>query len=165
MKAKLTLLLSMIAFVAASFAQQKTDFTKKGAPLPNFYINRTDGGYIIPNLLKKSKPVMIVIFSPQCDHCEFMVDSLRGVRDQFQSTQLVMVAEDRHKDFMDGFMEKTKIKGDALFKNIGTNKGELIAAIYTNKMLPQIVFYDANHKLVKIFDGQYKFADVAKYIK
>ncbi len=66
---------------------------------------------------------------------------------------------------MPAFVARTKTKDDPIFGTIGTNRGELIAAIYTNKILPQIVFYDNYHKLIKIFDGQYLFKDVAKYIK
>lgn len=149
----------------ASFGQQKIDYKKRGAPIPEFYINRTDGGYIIPSQLKKGKPVMIMIFSPECDHCGHMVDSLKMIRKQFKTTQLILVAEERNKKLMEGFIEHEDIKEDALFKNIGTNKGELIAAIYTNKILPQITFYDANHKLVKILDGNYTLEDVKRYVK
>lgn len=146
-------------------AQAAPSFTKKGSPIPNFYINRTDGGYLIPQHLKKGKPVMIMIFSPECDHCGFFVDSLKTIREQFKTTQVVLVAEERHKDKMQGFIDHLKINNDPLFKLVGTNKGELIAAIYTNKILPQLVFYDAQHKLVKIFDGHYTLGDVAKYVK
>ena len=159
------LLLLALTVSISAVAQQKTDYQKKGAPMPNFYVSRMDGGYIIPSLLKKNKPVMIMIFSPQCEHCAYIIDSIKAVRNDIKNTQLVFVAEERNKEYMNGFMETTKIKDDALFKNIGTNKGELIYAIYTNKILPQITFYDASHKLVKIFDGNYHFADVKNYFK
>lgn len=162
---KISSLAFALIWVLTSFAQQQTDYQKKGAPMPNFYVNKTDGGYIIPSQLKKGKPVMIMIFSPQCEHCAYIIDSLKTVRNDVKNTQLIFVAEERNKEYMQGFMEATKIKGDAFFKNIGTNKGELIYAIYTNKILPQITFYDAGHKLVKIFDGNYQFSDVKKYLK
>jgi thiol-disulfide isomerase/thioredoxin len=163
---KQILLLAALLITTNSFAQQTAvNYQKKGAPMPNFYVDRTDGGYLIPSLLKKGKPVMIMIFSPQCEHCAYVIDSIKLSREDFKTTQLIIVAEERNKEFMEGFIEKAQIKGDALFKNIGTNKGELIAAIYTNKILPQLVFYDANHKLVKIFDGNYKFSEVKPYIK
>lgn len=162
---KISFFVFALLFTLSSFAQQKIDYQKKGSPMPNFYVNRMDGGYIISSHLKKGKPVMIMIFSPQCEHCAYIIDSLKTVRDDVKTTQMLFVAEERNKEYMEGFMETTKIKGDAMFRNIGTNKGELIYAIYTNKILPQITFYDANHKLVKIFDGNYQFADVKKYLK
>ena len=169
MKQVLTLM-ALLLCTYWGIAQQKAqpvkvDYTKKGAALPHFYINKTDGGYIIPQLLKKGKPVMILIFSPECDHCGVVLDSIKTIREKFKTTQVILVAEERHKDKMVGFIEKEEIKNDPLFKNIGTNKGELIAAIYTNKILPQIVFYDANHKLVKILDGHYTLADIIPYVK
>ncbi len=162
----LLLLIATICISFNSIAQQKRmSYTSIGAPIPNFVISKTNGGTLATQQLKAGKPVMIMIFSPECDHCEHFVDSMKGIKSKFKTTQLIMVAEERHKAQMPGFIAKTKIKSDPLFSNIGTNRGELIGAIYTNKVLPQIVFYDANHKLVKIFDGQYLLKDVAKYIK
>lgn len=162
---KISFVAFALFFVLNSFAQQKTDYQKKGAPMPNFHISKMDGGYIIPAHLKKGKPVMIMIFSPQCEHCAYVMDSLRNARDLVKTTQMIFVAEERNREYMNAFMEKEKMKGDAFFKNTGTNKGELIFAIYTNKILPQITFYDANHRLVTIFDGNYSFADVKKHLK
>ena len=163
---KILLFLSFLFTVSVSPAQQKVDYTKKGAPMPNFYVNRTDGGYVIPSLLKKGAAVLIMMFSPECEHCAHTIDSLKSIRSLFKTTQILLVAEERHKDLMQGFIEHENLKDDPLFKYIGTNKGELIAAIYTNKILPQLNFYDANHKLVKILDGnEYHLEDVKKYAK
>lgn len=147
-----------------SFAQG-IDYKKQGAPLPPFLIEKTAGGSYKGSQLKAGKPIMIMIFSPECDHCEHMIDSLKTIEDLFKTTQVVLVAEDRNKKFMPGFAKKLNLLEDRLFKTLGTNKGELIAAIYTQKILPQITFYDSRHKLVKIFDGIYTLEELKKYIK
>ena len=164
------LLLTATLFSISGMAQQagaakRMSYTNAGAPIPNFIITKTTGGTLTNEQLTKGKPVMIMIFSPECEHCELSLDSLKTIRNDFKTTQVVLVAEERHKDQMASFVARTKAKDDPVFGTIGTNKGELIAAIYTNKILPQIVFYDNYHKLIKIFDGQYLFKDVAKYVK
>lgn len=161
-------LLLFFGFMVCSgiaFAQQPTEYQKKGAPLPKFIIEKTAGGTFTNANLNPGKPVMVMIFGPECDHCEHMVDSLKNIASMFKNTQLVMVAEDRNKKYMDAFIKKTGIASIPLFKNIGTNKGELIFAIYTYKVLPQITFYDGKHKLVKIFDGNYPLDSVKMFIK
>jgi hypothetical protein len=155
---------TLLLFAVSVTAQQKIDFKKKGSPLPNFYLQRTDGGYLIPGHLKKGKPIMVMIFSPECEHCGHVTDSLKQMRTLFKNTQIVMVAEERNKHLMKGFVEHEALKNDPLFKNIGVDNN-LIIALYTNEILPQLIFYDAHHKLVKIFDGQYKLEEVKPYIK
>ena len=139
-------------------------FTKKGAPIPPFKVEKVDGKFITNADLKDGKPVMIMIFSPECDHCEHMVDSMKMIADKFKTTQLLLVAEDRNKKLMGGFITKTGIGSHPLFQKIGTNKGELIFSIYTYKILPQINFYNSKHLLEKTFDGNYPFDSVKMFI-
>lgn len=140
-------------------------FTKKGAPLPPFRLEKMDGKWLTNANLKVGKPVMVMIFSPECDHCEHMIDSMKAIADQFKTTQLLLVAEDRNRKYMDGFIKKTNIGSIPLFQNIGTNKGELIFSIYTYKILPQVNFYNTKHQLVKTFDGNYPFDSLKLFIK
>lgn len=140
-------------------------FTKKGAPIIPFKLYKMDGTVVTNANLKQGKRVMVMIFSPECDHCEHMVDSFKNISNQFKNTQILLVAEDRNRQYMKGFIEKTKIAGLPLFQNIGTNKGELIFSIYTYKILPQINFYNSKHLLEKTFDGNYPFDSVKMFIR
>lgn len=164
---KNALLLSVFLFVCSflGFAQSQPDFKKIGAPLPPFVIAKTAGGTFSNAQLKAGKPVMLMIFSPQCDHCEHMIDSIKHISYQFKETQLVLVAEDRNKDYMVDFVKKTGILSAPLFKNIGTDKGNLIYYTYTNKILPQVNIYDEKHRLVKTLDGNFPMDSLKMYIK
>lgn len=155
---------ALLLITNVGFAQG-VNYKKVGAPMPTFFVDKTAGGSYNSTQLKKGKPVMIMIFSPECDHCEHMIDSLKQNEALFKTTQVVLVAEDRNKKYMPDFAKKLNLLQDPLFKDVGTNKGELIFAIYTQKILPQITFYDSRHKLVKIFDGIYTLNDIKKYIK
>ncbi|HTO14779.1 MAG TPA: hypothetical protein VLZ83_03370 [Edaphocola sp.] len=146
--------------------QQSINFQKVGAPMPNFIVNKTTGGVFSSQSLVKGKPVMIMIFSPDCDHCGYILDSLKTIKNLFKQTQFVLVAEERNKDKMAAFIKSHKLIQDGIYKAIGTNRGDLIAALYTYKVLPQIIFYDGNHRLIKILDGNtYTLNDIRKYIK
>lgn len=160
------ILLSFLFLLATAtgFSQQSVDYKKKGAPIPNFKLFGVPKGTITQAVIKKNKPVMIMIFSPECEHCALMVDSLKMIHNLFKTTQIVMVAEERHKPLMEDFIKEKGLKNDPLFKNIGTGDN-LIIALYTNDILPQLIFYNTAHKLVKIFDGHYKMEDVKKYVK
>ena len=145
--------------------RQKMDYHKPGAPIPPFVLQKTAGGTFTNTQLKKGKPVMLMIFSPQCDHCEHMIDSLKQMEARFKETQLVLVAEDRNRQLMSGFIEKTGIGGHPLFRNIGTEKGNLIAYIYNYRILPQVNFYNENYKLVHSFSGTAPMDSIRMFIR
>lgn len=165
MKTRILLLLS-IFFAGAVVAQKEVDYKKMGAPLPPFKLELSKTGEAFTNAdLKPGKAVMTMIFSPECDHCEHMVDSLRKLSGMFKNTQLVMIAEVRNKEHMKGFITKTGIGALPLFQNIGVDRSNLIYYIYTQKILPQVNFYDSKFKLVKTFDGNYPLDSVKMFIK
>src|SRR5690606_3881027 len=159
----------MLLITTSVFAQapsgNRIDYKQKGAPIPPFKIDKSYGGTFTNYNLVKGKPVMIMIFSPQCEHCAYVIDSLKKYADQFKVTQFVALAEERHKEHMIPFMQRTKMPAYPLFKNTGTNKGEFIAAVYTQKILPQIIVYDADHKMVQIFDDNFSFDSLKPHLK
>lgn len=164
MKRNILLNLLFLLITATTFSQQKIDFKSAGVMIPNFSINLVPKGTLTPYMLKQNQPVLIMIFSPECEHCAHILDSLKMLRSSFKTTQVILVAEERHKKLMESFVEREHLKDDALFKYVG-NSDNLIGAIYTYKVLPQLVFYDNKFRLVKIFDGNYKMDAVKKYVK
>jgi thiol-disulfide isomerase/thioredoxin len=149
----LCLVLVNVAAAQKKLTPQQPNYKKMGSPLPPFVLEKTAGGTFTNTNLQKGKAVMLMIFSPQCDHCEHMIDSLKNISHMFKNTQLVLVAEDRNKQLMKDFIKKTNIGSHQLFKNVGTERGNLIYYIYDYKILPQVNFYTSNYKLVKTFTG------------
>jgi len=145
--------------------KEQITYRKKGAPIPPFVLQKTSGGVMTNTQLKPGKPVMLMIFHPLCDHCNYVIDSLKKNQPLFKNTQLVMVAEDRNKEYMKGFIDKVGIKDNVLFKNIGTEKGSLIYYLYTYEILPQVNFYDKNYKLVHSFTGKAPFDSLKMFIQ
>lgn len=166
MKYTVLFLLGCCLCLMGAQAQQSADYRKKGSPIPPFRLELTHNGASFTNAnLKPGKPLMLMIFSPECDHCEHMVDSIKANASLFKNTELILVAEARNKEHMKKFIEKTGIKRLPLFQNIGVDQSNLIYHIYTQKILPQINFYDKRQKLVKRFDGNYPLDSVKMFIK
>lgn len=140
--------------------RQRVNYRAVGAPVPPFTIEKWDGTAYTNAALKPNKAVMIVIFSPDCDHCEHAIDSLKGMKDKLANMQLVFVCEAIHKSNVKPFVQKVGMAADKQFANAGIDKGGLIPNIYTNKMLPQIMLYNTKHRLAKIFDGAFTMASV-----
>ncbi len=108
---------------------------------------------------------MLMIFSPQCDHCERMLDTLKGMAGNFKKTQLLLVCEARNKGFLKDFVKKTELAKYPAFGNAGWDGGNLIYDLYTYQLLPQVNVYGANHKLVRTFTGVFPMDSLRQFIQ
>lgn len=139
-----------------ALAQPKNaDFKSKGAAIPPFVLEKTNGTTFDQTVLKAGKPVMLMIVSPGCDHCEHMIDSIKRFIPRMVNTQVVLVTEARNKPNLADFMKKTGLDKIPLFKNAGYDKSNLIYFIYSSNLLPQVNFYNSRHKLVRSFSGTF----------
>ena len=154
------LLFGFVLPVGAQQQARRVNYHAIGAPVPPFSIEKWDGSAYTNAALKPNKAVMIVIFSPDCDHCEHAIDSLMGMKEKLVNTQLVFVCEAIHKSAVKPFVQKVGMTTNKQFANAGIDKSGLIPNIYTNKMLPQIMLYNTKHELAKIFDGAFTIAAV-----
>ena len=141
------------------------DYRKIGAPMPPFVLQKTAGGTFTNTNLKPGKRTMLMIFSPQCEHCAYTIDSLKRNAAMFKNTQFVLVAEDRNKQYMKDFIRKADIGSHPLFKNTGTEKGNLIYYIYNYQVLPQVNFYNSNNKLEYSFTCNAPFDSLKMFIR
>lgn len=76
---------AILLFSVAAFAQDN-------APLPNFKFTDTDGKVVSPATLEQGKPVVVVYFDPDCDHCQQQAEWVRDGINLFKDIQLVWVS-------------------------------------------------------------------------
>lgn len=145
--------------------QSKIDYKKPGAPIPPFAVQSLSGNTIINSSLVKGRPVIIMLFSPQCDHCQHALDSLRGMTALFRKTQLLPAVEARNKPLLKDFMIKNGFDKVPLFRNAGSDNGSLVYNIYSYGLLPQFNIYNEQHKLVKTFTGNFPMDSLRMFIK
>jgi spore coat protein CotF len=161
-------LVLVLGFLAGSVisagAQTNVDYKATGAAMPIFVLEKANGKMITNQTLQKNKPVVMMIFSPQCEHCEHTIDSLKTMTDRFARTQLVMITEARNQPELKGFLKKTGLDTARVFKNLGMDRSNLIPYIYTYQLLPQFNIYNAKHKLVKSFAGNFPLDSLRMYL-
>ena len=101
--------------------------------------------------LSQKKPVLVMVFSPDCDHCIHETKELLAHMDLFKNVQIVLVA---HLDFKDleKFYEEYKL---ANYPNItlGRDYNYFFGTFFNIKFLPAIFLYNKKGKFVKAFDG------------
>jgi len=133
-------------------------------PLPQFSILLTDSAtwYTKSNLPKKKK-IIIMLFSPDCEHCKHETELIKKNIKQFRETQIVMITTlpfDKMVDFYKHF-ELQK------FSNIivGRDTKFFFSNYFKIHYLPFMAIYDKKYKLLKTFEGSPKWEELTTYIQ
>lgn len=152
MKFLFAFFLCLGSIVAFSQVDSTTPAYKKYPTLPPLQLLLGDSTtkYTKDNLPKK-KPVLIMVFSPECSHCQHTAEELVQLKDEWKDIQLVMVT--MHPLYqMNAFMEKYKLNN---FSNVVAGKDiyYLLQGFYNIHSLPYLGFYDKRGHLITGFEG------------
>jgi hypothetical protein len=101
--------------------------------------------------LDKDKAVMLMIFNPQCDHCQHETEELVKHIDAFKDIQIVMTTS-MPFDSMLHFRERYQL---ALYKNIivAQDTHYFLPTYYMLHNLPYLAFYNKKKELISVFEG------------
>jgi thioredoxin-related protein len=145
---KIITLLFVIGFAFNASAQDKTQDSipvyKRFPEVPPFTLRTVpDSMQFIKQDLKKNKATIIMIFSPDCEHCQRATRDLQAHAAEFKNVQIVMASP---LDF--NLIEK-------FYK-------EYNIAQYPN--FPSIFVYDKKGNFVEKFEGDVPFSKIAKVL-
>jgi thioredoxin-related protein len=157
-----------IALLVLSFttlsAQNAADTSlpyKRFPSVPPFKLLETDSSsYFTKDDLKKNKAVLLIIFSPTCEHCQHETEQLIKNMDSFKKVQIVM-ATTMPFEQMKEFYAKYEL---ANYKNIsvGQDIQYMLPSFYMIHNLPYLAMYDKKGKLLSTFEGTMKMEDLIK---
>jgi thioredoxin-related protein len=159
---KFLLLLFILGGLSATAQKQKAEPLKdnKEAPylkypdLPAFdavYLNGKDtfSTYNIP----KGKPVLIIYFSPDCDHCKKMFDDLLPQMEKIKNVD-VYVMSFMPLVAMRIFNGTYHLERYDNIKFIGQDHKIFFPGFYGISSVPAVVLYDKNKKLAKFWPNE-----------
>ena len=138
----------------ATFSQ--TDSTqppyKRFPILPPLKLFLTDSSsYFTKNDFKKKTNVLIMLFNPECDHCQHETEEIINHIDQFRNVQIIMVTM-MPFDAMKSFYQKYEL---SKYENIvvGQDQKFFLIPYYSVSNLPFLAFYDKKGNLISVFEG------------
>jgi thioredoxin-related protein len=148
------LVLFFIASVFAGFAQNNSDndYVKQFTTIPGFNINTVpDSSFFTNEKLVKNTPFMIMLFSPDCDHCQQQTKELLAYKDELKNIQILMVSVLPYTDSKNFYQEY----GLARMPNVrlGVDPTYKLRQIYRLQTMPAMYVYDKNGNLAKAFVG------------
>lgn len=148
-------------FVSAAIAQETNLPVYKQFPqVPPFDIVRVpDSTHFKKDGLKKRKPVIVIVFSPDCDHCQHATKDLLAQTGLLKKAQVVMASNLPYtyiKKFYDDF-------GIAKYPGIimGWDENYFLGTYYQVRNFPSVYVYDKKGQLLQEFIGSVPFEKIA----
>ena len=163
-KAYLLVLVLSLSFGAFSQTDSTEAPYKRFPNIPPFKLLLTDSStYVTKDDLGKKKPVMIMLFSPDCDHCKHETEDIIKNIDAFKKVEIVMSTTNPFDKMVD-FYNKYDLKR---FDNIivGKDVSYFFPVFYDIRSLPFLAFYNKKKELISVFSGALPVARVIEEIK
>jgi thioredoxin-related protein len=157
-------LLSMaLSLFSISFAQSEIPPYKQTKKLPDFALETVGKGVFKTAQIKKNTPVIIMFFSPGCDHCINQFESMKKRIADFKNIQIVMATYQPIEELAE-FNKKYQIQK---YPNIvtGRDMNYFFPPFFEISNFPYMAFYDRNAKLVSTFEGNMSVDNMLKNFK
>ena len=150
MKKILTLLLA-VSFYSADAQQDSTLPYLKDRMMPAFNLLSVDSVVFTQNSIAPDKPTIIMMFSPDCDHCQKQLDDLLAIPELTSTTQVVMISM-APVIYNREFYKKNKLEKYP-FVYLGMDYQGLCLRYYKPHTVPVLVFYNKKREFVSIHQG------------
>ena len=131
--------------------------------IPPFNITKVpDSTRFTKDDLSKKKATIIIIFSPDCDHCQHTTKEITAHIGLFKKAQIVM-ASPLEYSYLKKFYEEYKI---ADYPNIimGRDAIYYFGTFYHVRSFPAIFVYDKKGNFIKAFDGTAPVEKIAEVL-
>lgn len=157
------IIFSILIVITATAATAQTDTTllyKRFPIVPSFkLINIADSTIFTKDNLKKKKPTIIMMFSPDCEHCQAETKDILANINLFKKAQILMVSPIDFK-YMKEFYTEYKI---ANYPNITIARDPtyFLGTFYKIRSFPSIFVYDKKGNLKNSFIGSTFVEDIA----
>jgi thiol-disulfide isomerase/thioredoxin len=159
MKRILFLTFLLLAFKGYSQEDTTMPVYKQFPFVPQFTIAKApDSTVFTRDDLSKKKDVVMMIFNPECEHCQHEIKAITEHMNDFKKVQFVMIS------YL-GFDQLKKFYSDyhiADYPNIvmGKDNKFFFPVFYKIRNLPSIFLYDKKHQFKKSFEGSVKLEDI-----
>jgi thiol-disulfide isomerase/thioredoxin len=142
----------LICVISAFLAIILPAFSQQGK-VPPFRIIDLNKKLFKAEDLPFEKPIMIIYFSPECEDCQILINSLLSKINNFRNVSIVMITYSPVEILKD-FIIKNRLN---TYSNIyaGTEMNTLFVRDYYNiSGLPFISLYTKNGDLIKIYNNE-----------
>jgi cytochrome oxidase Cu insertion factor (SCO1/SenC/PrrC family) len=119
--------------------------------VPPFTLLKTDSTSLTRDDLARNKKLLLMYFSPECDHCIHQTDSLLANISKLKDVEIVMATYQPMEELAN-FSRKYKMNNYPNIK-LGRDTKFFFAPFYKMHNLPFLALYDKKGKLLTTFEG------------
>lgn len=161
---RLILSIFLIASITANAQTEMAPPYKRFPTVPPLQLLLGDSTtkYLKENIPSK-KPVLIMLFSPDCNHCQHTAEEMYNKRDELKDIHIVMATLLSLSE-MNSFMKKYKLDQ---MKNVVAGKDLyfILPPFYAIKNFPYMAMYNKKGDLILGFEGSMPIEKVIKTFK
>jgi thiol-disulfide isomerase/thioredoxin len=153
MKKTIILLALLLPFLQGNAQKDSTAPYLKNPTLPAFKILLPDSAHWFTQAnLKKGKAVMIMVFNPDCSHCQNQAEVIAQNHKELLSEIEIVMCSYQDLQKMRGFIDKYKL-GEFSNIHVGRDVNYFFTPFYNMHLFPFLAIYDKKGKLYKVFEG------------
>ena len=149
-------LLLIVFIITALFATAQKDTSanslSKFKAIPAFTVCTVPDSIAFTNKdLLKNKPLIIMFFSPDCEHCQKETKELLAYKEELKNIQILMVSPGSYS-MIKQFYQEYALSTMPNIK-LGNDLNYALGSIYQLRTFPSMFIYDQSGKLAKAFVG------------
>lgn len=122
---------------------------QQNKPIAPFKIRLVNGEGFTSQQLKKDQPVILVYFSPTCDHCKAFAQALLQRKKALQAKQIVMISYEHIRDVQQ-FDNLYHLSAQPNIRIGSEGYTFVVQRYYQIQHFPFVAEYDKTGKLVKL---------------
>lgn len=160
---KRTWAFSLLLFGCCFFAGEN-GFAQAADKLPSFSMMLSSGRYYQATDIPKGKPVLLIYFAPDCDHCHTLMNEFFKRPNDFKTAEVVMVTFKPASD-LPAFEQAYKT---FLYPNIkvGTEGNTYyLQRLYNLQKTPFVALYNKEGKMISSYRKDPSLEKLSKQLK
>lgn len=130
--------------------------------VPPFKILLTDSSFFAKTNLPKSKPTVIMYFSPDCGHCQIQIKELTDSMQFVHNVNFVLASYKPVPEIL-AFEKEYKLKEFDNIK-IGRDTKYFLPSFYKVRFTPFVAVYNKKGKLLKAFEHGFSVKELLKIL-
>ena len=131
----------------------------KNPGIPPFRLLEVDSVHFLTKEdIKKNRKVMVMFFSPECDHCKHQMRDILANTDKFKDIDIVM-ATFQPFDEMRTFYNYYRLSDHSNI-HMGRDEKYLLPPYYRMQSLPYLALYDKKGQFIMKFEGNQKIDSI-----
>jgi peroxiredoxin len=155
------LVIGLLLFLICKSLDKKNQTLTNIQTLPNFHFKTLDGVDYSKNNITENRPVIIIYFNSECEHCIYEVKEITKNIERFSSYQIILTSSET-TDKIIAFKEKNNLRSYSNIAVLQTNDNDFYNTFGT-LTIPSVFIYNEKHLLTKHFKGEVKIDAIQNF--